>query len=125
MKKVLFTLMALAAMCFVACSSDDDDIPSAVTQADLQGKWMTEWYGNIYSFEFDGNNAKHLISNYPKVLRDLEGTFVVSGSTLTITATKATSDYKVGETESFEVHWANSEKTELDVGSFGVMKKTR
>lgn len=125
MRKIIFLMVAIMAIGFTACSSDDD-IPQTVTTQDLQGKWMAEYYGNIYSFEFTGNKVHHIISNYPKVLRDMEGTFVIDGTNMIVTLTKATENFKVGDTEDYyDVHWENSDKTKINISPIGVLSKTK
>lgn len=125
MRKIIFLMVAIMAIGFTACSSDDD-IPQTVTTQDLQGKWIAEYYGNIYSFEFNGNNVKHMISKYPKVLRDLIGSYSLDGTNIIVTATKKTKDYEIGETESFyDVHWENSDKTKINISPIGVLSKTK
>lgn len=125
MRKILLLMVAILAIGFTSCSSDDD-IPQTVTQQDLQGEWIAEYNGYIYSFEFTGNKVREMITNYPNVLEDLEGTFTIEGTKMIVTLTKPLFSLKVGDTrEYYDIHWENSDKTKINISPIGVLSKTR
>jgi hypothetical protein len=125
MRKILLLMVAIVAIGFTSCSSDDD-IPQTVTQQDLQGKWIAEYYGNIYSFEFTGNEVHEIISKYPNVLEDMEGTFTLEGTKMIVTLTKPLFSLKVGDTrEYYDIHWESSDKTKINISPIGVLSKTK
>lgn len=126
MIKRLSFLFIILSFVFAGCSKDDD-MPSVMTQEDLQGKWMEQYYDNIYSFDFEGNKVRHVISNTKKMttIRDLRGTFTIDGSTLHITVTEKTDVYDVGAVKDYGIRWANSDKTKIDVEGIGELSKTK
>lgn len=124
-KQILFLLMLIPLM-LMGCSKDDD-IPSTITQTELQGTWMGEYYDCIYSFTFEGYKVQHRITNTKRMtlIRDLRGTYTIEGNTLHITVTEKTDVFEVGAVTDYSIRWATADKKAIDVGSIGKLTKTK
>lgn len=79
---------------FVSCGSDDDDSSSSIIPS---GTYIEENGDEVELFTMvvSGNHIKITITEYGKVWKTYEGTYKISGNTITITLADGTteSDY--------------------------------